>query len=467
MINLNSNYSLRTLIVLLDYITMCTMFVIYHEYGKYDIYVPYVYMMVGIIAFTIAEMVFPTRLHLHHQGFDKELKQVVSLSILFGISFFLLCSINKWTYFRIIAGLGTLDVSIGVSVALLLVRTFDFLCIKLIRKKGRNVHSILFAGEIDTVRELLRETQDAVSEGFAYKGYYSTHNDEQLSSTVPYLGDYEQIAKDIQEKGHIADEFFCSIPFGNNVDSQLHVKLMTYCMHNTIRFFFVPPFLSDFGNTLVPHMLGTQIVFTNIATPLLNPANRMQKRLFDIIVSASLLILILPLAPIIALIIKLQSPGPIFFGQKRTGMNDKEFICYKFRSMHVNKDADKMQATKDDPRKFPFGNLIRKTNIDELPQFYNVLKGDMSIVGPRPHMLLHTDQYRKQIESYMLRHYVRPGITGWAQTTGYRGETKELWQMEGRVKRDLWYIQNWSLWLDLRIIFKTIKTIIFPDKAAY
>ena len=125
--------------------------------------------------------------------------------------------------------------------------------------------------------------------------------------------------------------------------------------------------------------------------------------------------------------------------------------------MHVNKDADKVQATKDDPRKYPFGNFMRKANIDELPQFLNVLKGDMSIVGPRPHMLAHTEMYSHLIDKYMVRHFVKPGVTGWAQVTGYRGETKELWQMEGRVKRDIWYMEHWSIWLDIRIIWLTIK----------
>ena len=135
--------------------------------------------------------------------------------------------------------------------------------------------------------------------------------------------------------------------------------------------------------------------------------------------------------------------------------------------MHINKDAYQIQATKDDPRKFAFGNFMRKTNIDEFPQFINVLMGNMSVIGPRPHMLLHTEEYSKLIDKYMIRHFCKPGITGWAQVTGFRGETKELWQMEGRIERDIWYIENWSPWLDLKIIFMTIKSIIIPDGHAY
>ena len=167
--------------------------------------------------------------------------------------------------------------------------------------------------------------------------------------------------------------------------------------------------------------------------------------------------------PVIAMIIKRQSPGPILFRQARTGLDGKTFILLKFRSMHVNAEADRLQATKDDPRKFPFGDWMRRTNVDELPQFWNVLKGEMSIVGPRPHMLAHTAFYSEQIDKYMVRHFVKPGLTGWAQVTGYRGETSELWQMEGRVKRDIWYMEHWSFWLDLRIIWKTIKAMFLSN----
>jgi len=208
-------------------------------------------------------------------------------------------------------------------------------------------------------------------------------------------------------------------------------------------------------------------VFTNHEIPLENPVNKALKRVLDIIFSSLVLLLCLPLFPIIALIIKLQSPGPILFRQLRTGLNGDNFVCYKFRSMHVNADADRLQATENDPRKFPFGNIMRKYNLDELPQFWNVLKGNMSVVGPRPHMLAHTEMYSELIRQYMVRHFVKPGITGWAQVTGFRGETKELWQMEERIKRDIWYMEHWTIWLDIRIIWMTAKTIVVHDKMAF
>jgi putative colanic acid biosynthesis UDP-glucose lipid carrier transferase len=163
----------------------------------------------------------------------------------------------------------------------------------------------------------------------------------------------------------------------------------------------------------------------------------------------------------------MTSPGPIFFKQKRTGYLGNEFNCYKFRTMHVNNTADSAQATKDDPRKTRFGDFLRRTSIDELPQFFNVLRGDMSVVGPRPHMLKHTDYYSDLIKSYMVRHVVRPGITGWAQVNGYRGITDELWKMEKRVEYDVWYIEHWNFFLDLKIIVRTVFNAFAGESNAF
>ena len=169
----------------------------------------------------------------------------------------------------------------------------------------------------------------------------------------------------------------------------------------------------------------------------------------------------------IAAVIKLTSPGPVYFIQKRTGYKGKEFGCIKFRTMHVNVDADKVQATENDPRKTPFGDFLRRTNLDELPQFINVFKGEMSIVGPRPHMLKHTEEYSKIISQYMVRHFVKPGITGWAQVNGYRGITDEVWKMERRVEHDVWYIEHWTSLLDLKIIARTTLNLFRHDKNAF
>jgi len=185
--------------------------------------------------------------------------------------------------------------------------------------------------------------------------------------------------------------------------------------------------------------------------PLENMFNRLIKRLLDLVLAIPGLILISPMLIIVMIIIKLTSKGPIFFKQKRTGFQQKEFNIIKFRTMELNSESDTKQATKDDPRKTNFGSFLRETNIDELPQIINVIKGDMSIVGPRPHMIAHTDEFYQKYDKYMVRHWVKPGITGLAQVNGWRGDS----DIEIRVKYDIKYIENWSIWLDLKIIFLT------------
>ncbi|GAB4335168.1 MAG: undecaprenyl-phosphate glucose phosphotransferase [Calditrichia bacterium] len=204
--------------------------------------------------------------------------------------------------------------------------------------------------------------------------------------------------------------------------------------------------------------IGSVTMFHFRPIPLDDPYNRLKKRLFDIFFSGSVLVLTFPVIALAAFLIKITSKGPAFFIQLRTGYNNNDFYCYKIRTM-VETDniiKDTVQAIKDDPRVTPIGKFLRKYNIDELPQFLNVLKGDMSVVGPRPHMLHHTDEFRKRVDRYMVRHLVKPGITGWAQVNGYRGPTDTNEALKKRVEYDLWYMENWSMWLDLKIILKTI-----------
>ena len=196
--------------------------------------------------------------------------------------------------------------------------------------------------------------------------------------------------------------------------------------------------------------------------------NNLLKRVFDIFCSIIAIIFIFSwLAPVIIIFIKLGSKGPVFFKQKRTGYRNKTFTCYKFRTMVENVNANVMQASKNDPRLTKFGKVLRRTSLDELPQIFNVLIGNMSLVGPRPHMLHHTEYYSDKVPDYMLRHSVRPGITGLAQIKGYRGETRDLALMKARVNYDIDYIENWSFWLDIKIIFITICNLFRGDKSAY
>ena len=231
-------------------------------------------------------------------------------------------------------------------------------------------------------------------------------------------------------------------------------------------------FLPDSKNTLLRNLAVEYYEYIPIISlrtiPLDKEVNKRLKRFFDLVFSLLIIVFLLSwLTPILALIIRLESKGPIFFKQKRNGLNYEEFNCYKFRSMHLNPIADLEQVQKNDPRITKIGKLMRKTSIDELPQFFNVLLGDMSVVGPRPHMVSHTEMYAKRVDKFMVRHFIKPGITGLAQTNGFRGEVENENDIINRVKYDIFYLENWSLLLDIKIIFITIINALKGDKKAY
>lgn len=337
--------------------------------------------------------------------------------------------------------------------------------LKKIRRSGHNTRQVIFVGSDPVFISINQELNSSAAVGHIIKGYYGNHQIEGCPDELKYLGTRQELSKELEAGEIHADIIFYSMT-ANSDDKDVN-ELMNYCDKNIIQFLLVPRIYSNLNMDFTPISYCGYTCFTNHTNNINRIDNRIIKRIFDIVFSSVVCIFLLPLIPIIWILIKVQSPGPLFFKQARTGLNGETFMVYKFRSMHVNKDADRVQATKEDPRKFAFGEFMRKTNIDELPQFFNVLKGDMSIVGPRPHMLYHTETYSEVISKYMVRHFSKPGITGWAQVTGFRGETKELWQMEERIKRDIWYNENWSFGLDLKIIFRTILQVIHPDEHAY
>jgi len=232
-------------------------------------------------------------------------------------------------------------------------------------------------------------------------------------------------------------------------------------------------FIPDLAGALaapytISYMGGEFPIITLRKEPLEEISNRFKKRMFDLIFSSLVIIFVLSwLYPIIGILIKLQSRGPVLFKQQRSGINDTPFWCYKFRSMRVNDDSHKKQATKGDPRITKIGAFLRKSSLDEMPQFFNVFLGNMSVVGPRPHMLKHTAEYSAIISQFMVRQFVKPGITGWAQVNGYRGETKEDSAMESRVEHDIWYLEHWSSMLDVQIIFMTVINVFHGEENAY
>ena len=446
-----------------------------------------IFILVNNIALIFAQMRFSTIIHLRIVGAGDVLQRIMGLTVMQAVLAYVLLKV-----FDYYLPIGWMQFWVGTTffVVLLVKRLCERWFIKLYRQAGRNTRTVTLVGNDPELMTLYEKLATDQTMGYRVLGYYAdaemgewTYSMEDgrrkreegkdtsaishQPSALKHLGtlqEFLRLMREDSEQLELGDEMYVSL---SRRDRDIVKKISRFCDHNVIRFYYVPVSVESLGLNLKREMLDDIELFTTYENPLQNMANRAVKRLFDISFSMIFLIPTAIIFPFVFIMMKIQSPGPIFFKQARTGLDGKTFYCYKFRSMHVNADADKKQATKDDPRKYPFGNFMRKANIDELPQFLNVLKGDMSIVGPRPHMLAHTEQYSELIDKYMVRHFVKPGVTGWAQVTGFRGETKELWQMEGRVKRDIWYMEHWSIWLDIRIIWLTVKTIFIHDKNAY
>lgn len=337
--------------------------------------------------------------------------------------------------------------------------------LELYRKQGGNVRKVILIGSHENMQELYHAMTDDPTSGYRVLGYFEDFPSDRYPSDVLYLGHPQEVNNFLEQNVGRVDQLYCSLPSARSAEI---VPIINYCENHLVRFFSVPNVRNYLKRRMHFEMLGNVPVLSIRREPLELLENRVIKRTFDIVCSTLFLCTVFPFIYIaVGIAIKMSSPGPVFFKQKRSGEDGKEFWCYKFRSMRVNTQCDTLQATEHDPRKTRIGEIIRKTSIDELPQFINVLKGDMSIVGPRPHMLKHTVEYSQLINKFMVRHFVKPGITGWAQVTGYRGETKELWQMEGRVMRDIWYIEHWTFLLDLYIMYKTVYNAIHGEKKAY
>jgi putative colanic acid biosynthesis UDP-glucose lipid carrier transferase len=436
-----------------------------------------VFGLVGNLALVMSQLRFSPIIHQRLVGAGDVLQRVMGLTILQAIVGYLLLKVIDYD---LDVGLLIWEINTVFFISLVIKRMVERWIIRLYREAGRNTRNVTLVGSDIELVNVYRKLVDDATLGYKVNGYYGDGN---LTETIEALEKEEGIdlseMKSLERKGSIGDMLDAmarheDLQLGDEVyvclsrrEHDVIKKLSRYCDYKVVRFYYVPVSVESIGLNLKRELLDDIEIYTTYENPLQSMGNRLLKRTFDIVMSLFFLIPTAVIFPFIWLIIKIQSPGPIFFKQARTGIDGKTFYVLKFRSMHVNKDADKLQATKNDPRKYPFGNFMRKSNIDELPQFINILKGDMSFVGPRPHMLAHTEQYSALITKYMVRHFVKPGLTGWAQVTGFRGETKELWQMEGRVKRDIWYMEHWSIWLDIRIIWMTFKTIFIHDKNAY
>jgi len=344
----------------------------------------------------------------------------------------------------------------------LLAHTSIRLLLRYSLEKSGNRRSVVIAGINEHGKALAQNIEEDFHLGMSLKGFFEDRAVERFGQLdSPLLGHLDALPAYVQK--HRINIVYITLPM---MQEARILRLLDELKDTTTSIYFVPDFfMHDLVQSRVDYVNGTPALAI-CETPFYG-VNGLIKRVSDIFISGIALVALSPLMLLIAVILKLTSPGPVIFKQSRYGLDGEEIKVYKFRTMNVWEDGkDIKQATKDDPRITGFGRILRKTSMDELPQFFNVFLGSMSVVGPRPHAVEHNEIYRKLIKGYMVRHKVKPGITGWAQVNGYRGETETLDKMKDRIKYDLDYLRHWSNALDVKIILRTIWVVI-RDRNAY
>jgi len=418
----------------------------------------WIWLMINV-AFIPSELIFSSTHNLRIQYIDRVIIKACKSSIL------TLCVLVSLLYIMDVFDMPLWIIGLFYGIYLLSLSLWWLLSrivLKKIRRMGFNYRRVVIVGGGKTARMLSDELRSDAGYGYRMMGFFTPdkNNTEDIengfSGTLDDLQDFVRLNK--------IDTIYYTLDAENH---DLISPVIRLAEEVGASFIYVPKFNKMLYGQFRPQSVGNLPAMLHTFSPLNRSVNRLVKRVFDLAVSIPFL-LISPIIFIpIAIGIKLTSKGPVFFKQKRTGIYGSEFVCYKFRTMKVNADSDTRQATENDDRKTKFGDFLRRSSLDELPQFYNVLLGNMSVVGPRPHMVKHTEEYFRLIDKYMVRHAVKPGITGWAQVSGYRGGTKYLWQMEKRVECDVWYIRNWNIFLDIKIVFLTVLNGVRGDENAY
>lgn len=350
--------------------------------------------------------------------------------------------------------------SLWLYIFLLVWRVIVFMFIKRTLKASKNRVPVVIAG-VSVASIHFKEFFDSHPEyGINILGFFTDKTNEK----VHVLGTFEELIPYCEN--NTISEIICSADKLSKEDIN---DILEYCENNFISLKVIPDSAGFLGRNLVTTFVEHMPLLALRKNPFDEATNQFVKRGFDIVFSLLVIVFILSwLVPIIAILVKLSSPGPIFFIQERSGIRNKSFRCYKFRSMRTENNKEFKQATKNDSRVTKIGAFLRKTSLDELPQFFNVLLGNMSIVGPRPHPLKLTEEYSQKVDRYMVRHLVKPGITGLSQVMGYRGETQhDLYLMKMRVRMDRFYIDNWSFYLDLKVVWATILLMFRKDTNAY
>ncbi|MEO0572971.1 MAG: exopolysaccharide biosynthesis polyprenyl glycosylphosphotransferase [Bacteroidota bacterium] len=342
-----------------------------------------------------------------------------------------------------------------VFVAVSFVKLLSYVLLMEYREKVKgNLRNVVVIGVSKKTDQLISVFKERSEFGYNFLKQFSPSSlSFDLESCLEYVTD------------NYVDEIYCSV---SELKDHEIIEFINFADNNLKTLKFIPDNKNIFAKKLKFEYYDYIPVLSLRDIPLLSPINAFVKRIFDVLFSLIIILGLLSwLTPILAILITLESKGPVFFRQTRNGIDNREFYCYKFRSMAPNENADEFSATKNDMRITKIGKFIRSTSIDELPQFYNVFFGTMSVVGPRPHMVKHTNLYSDKVDKYMVRHFIKPGITGLAQVRGYRGEIERDSDITNRTKFDIFYIENWSMILDFKIILETIINAFKGEAKAY
>jgi len=390
-----------------------------------------------------------------NERFRTSLNKLFYQYLIFGLSYFAFFGFKEINNFL---PLYQLNVLIIIFSFISLNRWLFHVLIRVYRLEGGNSVNVVVVG-IDKNLEKIEHVFNTPELGYRYKGYFGNKK----SSSRTYLGPVEDSYQYIMQNS--IDEIYC---MASQLSSSEIRSLINFADNNLKRLKIIPDNKEIFNRAMGIELFGSIPVLNLRKSPLDSDLAKVGKRGFDIVFSSLVIILLLSwLAPLMFIILKLESKGPLFFKQLRHGYNKKVFRCYKFRTMALNGDANKTMCTKNDCRITKIGRILRKTSIDELPQFFNVFLGDMSVVGPRPHMETHTLEYETSVDKYLVRHFVKPGVTGLAQIKGYRGEIIKKTDIINRVRMDVFYIEKWCLMMDIKIIYYTIFNVFKGEEKAY
>ncbi|HUR11420.1 MAG TPA: undecaprenyl-phosphate glucose phosphotransferase [Flavitalea sp.] len=461
---MNSHYTnlFRFFFAFVDLLTLCLvnivlMFTMTRIHGLNDSAYQLLFIF-GNMAWLGSAYVTALYINDHQMNFERFSRKTVQCYILFSVVMLLFIFLYNFQYSRLFVML----LFAGFAFTLLITRILFIMGSEWIRNKRWFNKKVVLLG-YNELSKKLAEHFASNSKTISVKGYFEDYENVHELSRYPILGNLNECVH--YSIDHDITEIYSTISPEKEACVYEYAQVAE---KNLIRFKFVPDFKVFVNRNIHLDYVNDIPILSLRSEPLEDIACQVKKRLFDIVVSLFVIVFILSwLAPLLAILIKLDSRGPVFFVQLRSGKNNKPFRCFKFRSLKKNSISDIQQVTRNDARYTKIGRFLRRTNIDEFPQFFNVFTGHMSVVGPRPHMLKHTQDYGRIMNEYMIRHFVKPGLTGWAQINGYRGEITEEEQLRKRIEHDIWYMENWNLWLDFKIVCLTLLIMCHGDRNAY